>query len=229
MNQFFGDYKLAAFAMDSTLLVNDMLIELAEFSGHRSVAEAMTEEGLAGDPSLFKSNLLNRVTLLAGLPMSAVLEVARERMQIRPGVRETFERYRSAGLKTAIITSGFGMFARDLAADLKVDFVRANELRVVDGRLTGELAPQPWGQVCDGGVKVRMLRACMEVVGCSPLQTIVVGRGANDLEMLASVGLPVAFNAPKSVEQTFRAVRGESFDSIASIVPTYDEWINSYR
>lgn len=229
MSRTLSDFKLAVFAMDSVILENDGLIELADFVDQRSTAEAMTHAGLAGETANFQQNLLDRVALLAGTPATALREVWEHRLPIRKGARECCAHFKAEGLKLALITSGFSYFAERVASALGFDFVRSNELAVVDGQLTGQLLPRPWGQVCDGAAKLRMLRACYEVVGCSPAQAIVVGHGVNDLPMLAAAGIGVTFNAPDSVARHGLAIQADTLDAVATLLPTYGEWLRDNR
>lgn len=230
MSRTLSDYKLAVFAMDSVILENDSLIELAAFVGRRDAAAAMTQSGLAGDPADFHQNLLDRVALLAGVPETAFREVWEHHLRIRQGAPECCAHFKAQGLKLALITSGLSYFAERVAQALGFDFVRSNQAAVVGGQLTGHLMPRPWGQVCDGPVKLRMLKACYEVVGCAPTEAIVVGHGVNDVPMLDAAALPVTFNAPDSVATHGHAIRAASLDAVATLVPTYGEWIqHNYR
>ena len=100
-----------------------------------------------------------------------------------------------------------------------MDFVRSNELEISGGRLTGGLVMQPWGEICDGDEKRRMLLACCAEIGCAPAQTMAVGDGANDLPMMAAAGLSVAFHAkPKVREQAMVAINEGGLDRLLEVL-----------
>jgi phosphoserine phosphatase len=193
------DFKLIAFDMDSTLLAIETLDELADFAGRKEEVAALTEAAMRGEIADYKASLRQRVALLAGLPASALDTVWRERVRLNPGVETLIAACKAAGLRCILVTGGFTCFTDRLAARLDLDDVRANVLEIADGRITGRLLPQPWGDICDGEEKKRMVLQTCQAMGIAPAQAIAVGDGANDLAMMGVAGLSVAYRAKPAV------------------------------
>src|SRR5262249_28028414 len=155
-----------------------------------------------GEIADFKESLRRRVALLAGVSESALHEIAEQRLNLNPGVERFVEACRAAGLKTLLVSGGFTFFSDRVAARLRMDRARAKAPEIVDGRLTGHLVPQPWGDIVDGAEKRRALLGMCEELGVPPARAIAVGDGANDLPMMGAAGLSIAFHAkPKVREQ----------------------------
>lgn len=189
------DYRLIAFDMDSTLISIETVDELAELAGCKVSVEAITEAAMRGDISDYKKSLRDRVALLAGLPAQALDEVYEHRLRLNPGVMELIAACKAAGLRCILVTGGFTCFTDRLQARLGLDDVRANVLEVVDGRVTGRLLPQPWGDIVDGEEKKRKLLETCAQMGIEPAQAIAMGDGANDLPMMGAAGVSVAYRA----------------------------------
>ena len=201
------DFRLAAFDMDSTLISIECIDEIAAAAGKKAEVAAITEAAMRGEITDFKDSLRRRLALLKGTPVAALDEVLSTRLQFNPGARELCAALKTAGLQLLLVSGGFTYFTRYVAAELGMDFVRSNELEIVDGRLTGGLVMQPWGEICDGEEKRRMLLACCERIGCTPRQAMAVGDGANDLPMMGAAGLSVAYHAkPRVREQAMVAI-----------------------
>jgi phosphoserine phosphatase len=128
---------------------------------------------------------------------------------LNPGVPEFVAACRAAGLKTLLVSGGFTFFSSRVQARLQLDFARANVLEVADGKLTGKLVPQPWGDIVDGTEKRRILLDVADLMGISPTQTIAVGDGANDLPMMRAAGLSIAFHAKPAVRAEAHLVINE--------------------
>ncbi len=214
-----SDFKLAAFDMDSTLINIECVDEIADAAGRKAEVAAITEAAMRGEIADYKESLRRRLGLLKGVPESAVEQVLRRRLQFNPGARELCAALKAAGLKLVLVSGGFTHFTRYVAAELGMDFVRSNELEIVDGHLTGGLIAQPWGDICDGAEKRRMLLECCNKIGASPQQAIAVGDGANDLLMMAEAGLSVAYHAkPKVREQAMVAINEGGLERLLEVL-----------
>jgi len=196
-----ADFRFAAFDMDSTLIAIECIDEIADLAGMGAQVAAITEAAMRGEISDFRESLSRRLALLAGQPESLLERVLQERLRFNPGARELCVALKAAGLKLGLVSGGFTHFTRFVAAELGMDFVRANELEVLDGRLSGRVRLQGWGDVVDGEQKRRFLLEHCETLGCSRKQAIAVGDGANDLPMMGAAGLSVAFHAKPRVRE----------------------------
>ena len=194
-----SDYKLIAFDMDSTLINIECVDEIADAAGRKAEVAAITEAAMRGEIADYKESLRQRVALLAGVTVEQLEQVYRHRLQINPGADELVQACREAGLRTLLVSGGFTFFADRVKRRLQLDDARSNLLEVVDGKLTGRLLDQAWGDICDGAEKRRAVLQTCERIGCSPQQAIAVGDGANDLDMMAAVGLSVAYRAKPKV------------------------------
>lgn len=194
-----SDYRLIAFDMDSTLIDIECVDEIADAAGRKAEVAAITEAAMRGEIADYKESLRQRVALLAGVTVEQLEQVYRHRLQINPGADELVQACREAGLRTLLVSGGFTFFADRVKRRLQLDDARSNLLEVVDGKLTGRLLDQAWGDICDGAEKRRAVLQTCERIGCSPQQAIAVGDGANDLDMMAAVGLSVAYRAKPKV------------------------------
>ncbi|WP_374434020.1 phosphoserine phosphatase SerB [Inhella sp.] len=199
-----ADFRFAAFDMDSTLIAIECIDEIAALAGVGEQVAAITEAAMRGEITDFRESLRRRLALLAGQPESLLERVLQERLRFNPGARELCAALKAAGLKLGLVSGGFTHFTRFVAAELGMDFVRANELEVVDGRLTGRVRRQAWGDVVDGEQKRLFLLEHCERLGCSQQQAMAVGDGANDLPMMGAAGLSVAFHAKPRVREQAR-------------------------
>jgi phosphoserine phosphatase len=194
-------YKLVAFDMDSTLINIECVDEIAEMVGLRAQVAAITDAAMRGDLVDYRVSLHRRLALLRGVPLAVLEQVYQTKLRLNPGV-ETFVRAcQAAGLKTLLVSGGFTFFSERVRERLGLDFVRANDLDVVDGCLTGALVPRPWGDVVDGAEKRRVLLEVAELMGIPVEQTIAVGDGANDLPMMSVAGLSIAYHPKPAVLQ----------------------------
>ena len=196
-----ADFRLIAFDMDSTLINIECIDEMAAAAGRKSEVAAITEAAMRGEVADFADSLHRRLALLRGVPLAALEAVYTRQLKLNPGVETFVLACQAAGLKTLLVSGGFTYFSERIRARLKMDFARANMLAVVDGRLTGELVPRPWGTVVDGLEKRRVLLEVAELMGIAPEQTIAVGDGANDLPMMSAAGLSIAFHAKPVVRE----------------------------
>ena len=196
-----ADFKLAAFDMDSTLINIECVDEIAAAAGLKAEVAAITEATMRGEITDFKESLRQRVGLLKGVPESALDAVYAERLRLNPGVENFVHACQLAGLKTLLVSGGFTFFADRVRTRLGLDFARSNVLEIVDGKLSGRMIDQDWGDICDGAEKRRMLLATCATLGIAPAQSIAVGDGANDLPMMSAAGLSIAFHAKPAVRE----------------------------
>ena len=194
-----ADFRLVAFDMDSTLINIECVDEIAAAAGRRDEVAAITEAAMRGEITDYKDSLRQRVALLAGVPESALHAVWSQHLQLNPGVETFVGALHAAGVRTLLVSGGFTFFSDRVAARLGLDFTRANALEIVDGRLTGRMLDQPWGDICDGDEKRRMLLQTCTALGIAPAQAIAIGDGANDLPMMEAAGLSIAFHGKPAV------------------------------
>lgn len=212
-----SDFKVIAFDMDSTLINIECIDEIAEAAGKKAEVAAITEAAMRGEITDFKESLRRRLALLAGTPASVLEQVWRERVRLNPGATELVAAARDAGLKTLLVSGGFTYFADQVKERLGMDRAKSNVLEIVDGRLTGRVL----GDIVDGEEKRRQLLALCAQLGCSPLQAIAVGDGANDLPMMGEAGLSVAYHAkPKVREQAMVAINEGGLDRLLEVLKT---------
>ncbi|WP_321837255.1 phosphoserine phosphatase SerB [Pseudomonas kulmbachensis] len=188
--------RLAVFDMDSTLIEAEVIDELAKAAGVGEQVAAITERAMAGELD-FKASFKERMALLKGLDVG-VLDAIGASLRLTEGAEVLFAELKRLGYKTAILSGGFTYFAKQVQAKLGIDYVFANELEVVDGKVTG-VAVEP---IVDAQRKADLLRELAQKEGLSLEQTIAVGDGANDLPMLAIAGLGVAFRAKPLVKKS---------------------------
>lgn len=187
--------RLIVFDVDSTLIQGEVIEMLADKVGaHAAVAE-ITEAAMRGDLD-FAESLNRRVATLAGLP-AEVLEEVGEQIELTPGARTTIRTLRRLGFHCGIVSGGFRQVIEPLAHELEMDFVAANQLEIVGGKLTGRVV----GQIIDRPGKAKALRDFAQQAGVPMEQTVAVGDGANDIDMLAAAGLGVAFNAKPALRE----------------------------
>ncbi|MCS6810405.1 MAG: phosphoserine phosphatase SerB [Tepidimonas sp.] len=213
------DFRLIAFDMDSTLINIECVDEIADAAGRKAEVAAITEAAMRGEIADYKESLRRRVALLAGVSVQHLEDVYRQRLKLNPGAAELVLACKAAGLKVLLVSGGFTFFTDRLRERLALDFARSNRLEIVDGRLTGRLLDQHWGDICDGAEKRRTLLQACDLIGCPPEQAIAMGDGANDLEMMATAGLSVAYRAkPKVRQQAHIAIDMGGLDRLLEVV-----------
>src|SRR6202789_2128346 len=186
--------KLFLADMDSTMIGQECIDELADFAGLKAHVAAITERAMRGEIA-FEPALRERVALLAGLPVDVVDKVIRERITLTPGGRELVATMRAHGAWTCLISGGFTLFTQAIAAKIGFQENRGNELVVQDGKLTGEVKEPILGRAA----KLATLIELREAFDLDNIDTLAVGDGANDLGMIGEAGLGVAFHAKPAV------------------------------
>jgi phosphoserine phosphatase len=187
--------RLIVFDVDSTLIQQEVIEMLAARAGTLDAVAAITEAAMRGELD-FAESLHQRVGTLAGLPAEVLDEVA-EDVMLTPGARTTVRTLRRLGYHVGVVSGGFRQVIEPLAHELMLDFVAANELEIVDGKLTGRVV----GQIVDRPGKAKALRDFADQVGVPMAQTVAVGDGANDIDMLSAAGLGIAFNAKPALRE----------------------------
>jgi phosphoserine phosphatase len=187
--------RLIVFDVDSTLIQGEVIEMLAARVGAEAAVAEVTEAAMRGELD-FAESLHRRVATLAGLPADVLDDVA-DQIELTPGARTTIRTLRRLGYHCGIVSGGFRQVIEPLAHELMMDFVAANELEIVDGKLTGRVI----GNVIDRPGKAKALRDFAQQAGVPMEQTVAVGDGANDIDMLAAAGLGVAFNAKPALRE----------------------------
>jgi phosphoserine phosphatase len=185
-----GDFKLLVMDMDSTLITIECIDEIADMQGLKPQVSTITEAAMRGEIE-FNESLTRRVALLNGLDASALQRVFDERLQLSPGAENMLAAVKAAGIKTLLVSGGFTFFTDRMKANLGLDYAHSNVLEIVDGKLTGKVVG---GIVNAEEKKLTVERVCTEL-NIAPSQAIVMGDGANDLNMMRIAGLSVAFRA----------------------------------
>lgn len=188
--------RLICFDMDSTLIETEVIDELAIRAGVGDQVKAITESAMKGEID-FSESFRQRCALLKGLDVSVMQEIA-ESLPITEGVDRLMRILKKVGFKIAILSGGFTYFGNYLKQKYNIDYVYANELEVVDGKLTGRHI----GDIVDGKRKAELLRLIAQVENVDIRQTVAVGDGANDLAMISIAGLGIAFHAKPKVKAT---------------------------
>ncbi len=214
-----SDFKLIAFDMDSTLINIECVDEIADAAGRKAEVAAITEAAMQGLITDYKESLRQRVALLKGVSVASMDEVYKQRLQLNPGAADLVAACKAAGLKVLLVSGGFTFFTDRIRDRLGIDHTRSNVLEVQDGLLTGRMVDQPWGDICDGAEKRKMLLETCEKLGISPKQAIAMGDGANDLPMMGEAGLSVAYHAkPKVREQAMVAINEGGLNRLLELV-----------
>ena len=209
-----ADFKLVAMDMDSTLITIECIDEIADMQGLKPQVSAITEAAMRGELD-FSESLIRRVALLEGLPTEALARVYEERLELSLGGEAMLRAVQAAGLKTLLVSGGFTFFTDRLKTRLGLDYTHANVLEAANGLLTGKVI----GGIVDAAEKKRTVeRVCAEL-GINTAQAIVMGDGANDLQMMGVAGLSVAFRAkPVVCAQADVALNFTGLDGLLTIL-----------
>jgi phosphoserine phosphatase len=187
--------RLVVFDVDSTLVQGEVIEMLGAYAGAEPEIREITEAAMRGELN-FAESLERRVSLLAGLPATVLDEVAAS-LELMPGARTTVRTLKRMGFHCGVVSGGFTQVIDHLVADLGLDFAAANELEIVDGKLTGRVV----GEMVDRAGKATALRRFAGEYGIPLGQCVAVGDGANDIDMLSAAGMGVAFNAKPALRE----------------------------
>ncbi len=202
---------LVVFDVDSTLIQDEVIELLADFAGVREQVAEITNRAMSGELD-FESSLSERVLTLRGLPESVLTDVF-QKVRVSLGAKELIDAIHEAGGRVGAVSGGFIQVLNPLAEMLSLDFTRANELEVVDGALTGRVV----GKVVDRQAKRSALIEWAVACDVDLSQTIAVGDGSNDLDMMHAAGLSVAFNAKQIVkDQANMVLAGQDLRELAT-------------
>ena len=213
--------RLVCFDMDSTLIRTEVIDELADRARVGEEVRAITESAMRGEID-FNESFKRRVALLKGLDVSVMKEIA-ENLPITEGVERMMDVLKRSGYKTAILSGGFTYFGNYLKQRFGFDYVYANELEIgPDGKLTGNYV----GDIVDGQRKKELLKLIAQVENINIAQTIAVGDGANDLPMLSTAGLGIAFHAkPKVKAEASQSISTTGIDGVLYFLGFKDSYI----
>lgn len=215
--------RLICFDMDSTLIETEVIDELAIRAGVGDEVKAITESAMRGEID-FTESFCRRCALLKGLDVSVMQEIA-ENLPITEGVDRLMRVLKKVGFKIAILSGGFTYFGNYLKQKFGIDYVYANELEVIDGKLTGRYL----GEVVDGKRKAELLRLIAQVENVDIRQTVAVGDGANDLPMISIAGLGIAFHAKPKVKATAeQSISTIGLDGILYFLGYKDSYLNEH-
>jgi phosphoserine phosphatase len=201
--------RLIVMDMDSTLIQQEVIDEIAEEAGKKAEVSEITKEAMMGKLD-FCESLTQRVSLLEGLPETVLVKVL-DRINLTPGADILINILKKMGFKIAVISGGFTFFTDYFREKLGLDYSYANELEIVNGVLTGKVK----GEIIDRAGKAKILRQLATQEKILLDQTVAIGDGANDLDMLEAAGLGVAFNAKPTVRDKAGAfISQPSLDSV---------------
>ncbi len=187
--------RLICMDVDSTFVRGEFIDELAELAGCKEQVASITAAAMRGELD-FKQALAERVKLLEGLPLERAMTLL-DKIQLTPGADRLVEALRGLGFRIGLVSGGFTVFVDELKRRYGLDFAFANELEIESGKLTGRVR----GTVVDGERKAQVLKDMAQVYNCRLEQTVAVGDGANDMLMLQTAGLGIAFRAKPKLQE----------------------------
>jgi phosphoserine phosphatase len=213
--------RLVCFDMDSTLIQTEVIDELADLAGVGVQVRAITESAMNGEID-FSESFKQRMALLEGLSEDVLKKVA-ENLPLTQGTHRLMKALKYYGFKTAILSGGFTYFGDFLQKELGIDYVYANQLEIINGKLTGKYL----GEIVDGQKKAEYLQAIADKEGIHINQTIAVGDGVNDLPMLNLAGLGIAFHAKSMVkENASTSISSLGLDGVLYLLGYHDRHID---
>ena len=220
-NIFRRNRRLVCFDMDSTLIQAEVIVELAKKAGVGKKVDEITEAAMRGEID-FDSSFRQRVALLKGLDENVMHEIA-ENLPITEGAERLFRNLKKYGFKTAILSGGFTYFGKYLQHKFDIDYVFANELEIVDGKLTGKHI----GEIVNGNMKAEWLKKLAFKEDIKLEQVVAIGDGANDLPMINVAGLGIAFHAkPKVKENAKQNISTIGLDAVLYLMGFRDREIS---
>ena len=216
--------RLICFDMDSTLIQTECIDEMAARAGVGDKVKEITARAMRGEID-FKESFTERLALLKGLDESVLKDIA-EKLPITEGTDRLMTVLKRYGYKIAILSGGFTYFGKYLKDRYGIDYVYANEMEIVDGKLTGRFL----GEIVDGKRKAELLKLIAQVENVDLAQTIAVGDGANDLPMISEAGLGIAFHAkPKVVANAQQSINTIGLDGVLYFLGFKDSYIEDPR
>ena len=192
-----ADIKVLAMDMDSTLINIECIDEIADFTGKKSAVAQITEATMRGEIKDFQESLRRRVALLEGVSADVLEAVYRERLQPNLGAAELLAGANQRGLYTLLVSGGFTFFTEKLRQQFGFKEAQANTLEIIDGKLTGKVL----GDIVDGVAKAAYLDKACRLLGCTKVNAITIGDGANDLIMMSGSGISIAYKAKPIVKE----------------------------
>ena len=209
----FADLRLLAMDMDSTLITIECIDELGDYAGKKAEIAAITTQAMRGEIE-YRESLRRRVAALAGVPEDALAKVYEERLKLTSGAERLVEASKANGVKVLLVSGGFTFFTERLKARLGIDYTISNVLEVKAGRLTGALV----GEIVDAQAKAAKFMAVLRELGAAKEQSLAIGDGANDLEMMKAAGMSVAFRAKPLVRaQASCALNWSGLDGVLNL------------
>lgn len=197
--------RLLVTDMDSTFINIECINEIATFVGKEAQVSKITAAAMRGEIN-FETSLIQRVALLKGVPANVLAEIYEKRLAVNPGGETLLAALKQRGLKIALVSGGFTYFTERLKQEYNLDYTLANQLEIKNNRLTGTVVDG----IVGAAAKAKFLRMLCEELGIDSRQTVAVGDGANDLEMLRAAGLSVAYHAKPKVQAEARVALNHS-------------------
>jgi len=209
----FGDLKLLAMDMDSTLITIECIDELGELAGKKAEIAAITAQAMRGEIE-YRESLRRRVAALAGLGEDSLQKIYQERLKLTPGAEKLLQACKGSGVQLLLVSGGFIFFTERLKQRLGIDHTISNVLEIRQGKLTGALV----GDIVDADAKAAKFRAVAKDLKASKDQTVAIGDGANDLKMMSEAGTSVAFRAKPVVRaQATCALNWSGLDAVVNL------------
>jgi phosphoserine phosphatase len=211
----FGDFRLLAMDMDSTLIGIECIDEIADFAGRKAEVAAVTASAMRGEID-WPESLRRRVKALHGLEETTLRRVYDERLRFNPGARELLAAARKCGVKTLLVSGGFTYFTDRVREEIGFDYAYSNTLDAAGGRLTGTVS----GPLVDAAGKAAHVARLKRDLGIAPAQVLAIGDGANDLPMMAEAGTSIAYHAkPVVKERATYALDFSGLDGVLNLFP----------
>lgn len=210
-----GDFKLLAMDMDSTVINIECIDEIADMCGKKAEVAEITEAAMRGEITDFNESLRRRLAILAGADASVLAKVLDERLQLNPGAEKLVQTAHANGLQTLLVSGGFTYFTAAVQKRLNLTHTRANELEIIDGKITGRVI----GDIVNGDVKAATVQSYCETLNVPTQAAVCMGDGANDLPMMAISGLSVAYHAkPRVQERADVAINHMGLDGLIAVL-----------